>query len=439
MKRLNFQSIFCFVSFLFLLSCCIFYGTRFVKLYLANEEEKKIEKNSLVKVIKESNENNNNFKEINDNLYFINNADNNYLKYSNIMWRIIKINEDNSITAISNNSLTSLAFGENTDISKSNILKWLNKTEEDYSGILEKELNNPHVYLQKTNICLDEIDNINNNPCTNTNNDNYISLLSTIDFANMGNKNSYVINDEFFYLENTNSEKEVWTVTDEGKVTTSIGNEIMGIRPVITIIPNVDYVNGNGKIDNPYTIENDNSLFGSYVKLGNNLWQIYEVNDDFVRLSLNDYLKVNNEIYTHNYSSKNSYHNDTTYGTLAYYLNRNYLNSLSYKDLIKERKWPNGYYNNENNYDYTNSLNKEVDTKVALMSIGNIFLNKELNNYFTMSGTSDNSPELYTIQKNQKVYTKSIQTSAKIVPTISIDKDILKKGNGTIESPYEVE
>lgn len=439
MKRLTFQGIFCFLSFLFLLSCCIFYGTRFVKLYLANEEEKKIEKNSLVKVIKESNENNNNFKKINDNLYFINNADNNYLKYSNIMWRIIKINEDNSITAISNNSLTSLAFGENTDISKSNILKWLNKTEEDYSGILEKELNNPHVYLQKTNICLDEIDNINNNPCTNTNNDNYISLLSTIDFANMGNKNSYVINDEFFYLENTNSEKEVWTVTDEGKVTTSIGNEIMGIRPVITIIPNVDYVNGNGKIDNPYTIENDNSLFGSYVKLGNNLWQIYEVNDDFVRLSLNDYLKVNNEIYTHNYSSKNSYHNDTTYGTLAYYLNRNYLNSLSYKDLIKERKWPNGYYNNENNYDYTNSLNKEVDTKVALMSIGNIFLNKELNNYFTMSGTSDNSPELYTIQKNQKVYTKSIQTSAKIVPTISIDKDILKKGNGTIESPYEVE
>lgn len=439
MKRLNFQSIFCFVSFLFLLSCCIFYGTRFVKLYLANEEEKKIEKNSLVKVIKESNENNNNFKEINDNLYFINNADNNYLKYSNIMWRIIKINEDNSITAISNNSLTSLAFGENTDISKSNILKWLNKTEEDYSGILEKELNNPHVYLQKTNICLDEIDNINNNPCTNTNNDNYISLLSTIDFANMGNKNSYVINDEFFYLENTNSEKEVWTVTDEGKVTTSIGNEIMGIRPVITIIPNVDYVNGNGKIDNPYTIENENSLFGSYVKLGNDLWQIYEVNDDFVRLSLNDYLKVNNEIYTHSYSSKNSYHNDTTYGTLAYYLNRNYLNLLSYKNLIKEKKWPNGYYNNENNYDYTNSLNKEVDTKVALMSIGNIFLNKELNNYFTMSGTSDNSPELYTIQKNQKVYTKSIQTSAKIVPTISIDKDILKKGNGTIESPYEVE
>lgn len=439
MKRLNFQNIFCFISFLFLLSCCIFYGTRFVKLYLANEEEKKIEKNSLVKVIKESNENNNNFKEINDNLYFINNADNNYLKYSNIMWRIIKINEDNSITAISNNSLTSLAFGENTDISKSNILKWLNKTEEDYSGILEKELNNPHVYLQKTNICLDEIDNINNNPCTNTNNDNYISLLSTIDFANMGNKNSYVINDEFFYLENTNSEKEVWTVTDEGKVTTSIGNEIMGIRPVITIIPNVDYVNGNGKIDNPYTIENENSLFGSYVKLGNDLWQIYEVNDDFVRLSLNDYLKVNNEIYTHSYSSKNSYHNDTTYGTLAYYLNRNYLNSLSYKNLIKEKKWPNGYYNNENNYDYTNSLNKEVDTKVALMSIGNIFLNKELNNYFTMSGTSDNSPELYTIQKNQKVYTKSIQTSAKIVPTISIDKDILKKGNGTIESPYEVE
>ena len=56
--------------------------------------------------------------------------------------------------AISENSLTSLAFGEETDFTNSNINKWLNKSENNYSGILEKELNNVNKYLQKTDLMI---------------------------------------------------------------------------------------------------------------------------------------------------------------------------------------------------------------------------------------------------------------------------------------------
>ena len=66
MKKLSFTKIFCFISFIFLLTCSIYYGTRFIKLYLKNNEELKEEKNSLAKVIRENNEENNNFKEINN-------------------------------------------------------------------------------------------------------------------------------------------------------------------------------------------------------------------------------------------------------------------------------------------------------------------------------------------------------------------------------------
>ena len=138
MKKLNFQKLFCFISFIFLLSCCLFYGTRFIKFYLENKKIETIEKNSLAKVIKENNQDNNNFKEINGNKYFINNSDNNYLLYSNLLWRIIKINSDNSITVISNSSLTSLAYGESLDYKDSYINKWLNTSDKLYSGILEK-------------------------------------------------------------------------------------------------------------------------------------------------------------------------------------------------------------------------------------------------------------------------------------------------------------
>ena len=439
MKKLSFQKVFNFLSILFLGTCCLFYGARFLKLFIANTKEQIIEKDSIVKKIKESNENNDYFKKIEENYYFIGQPDNNYISYSNIIWRIIRVNEDNSFTAISDNSLTELAFGKDLKYKDSMIYKWLNKTEAEYSGILEKALNNPGKYLMKTKACLDTVDNITNNPCKDVDDSNYLSLLSTVDFANIGNKNSFVINDEFFYLNNLNSKNEIWQITDEGKVTVTSGTDIIGIKPVITIKPNVDYVSGDGTIKDPYVIDGDNGLFGSYVKLGNDTWRIYEVDGDQIRLMLNDYLKVGENNLSYNYSKSSSYHNDTVNGTLAYYLNHDYYDSLPYKDLITEKKWPNGYYNASNNFDYETALNKEVDTRIATLSIGNIFLNPELDNYFTMTGTTDNGNIMYTIQKNKKLYSKSVQAKLNVIPAITLDKNVLKKGNGTINNPYETE
>ena len=438
MKKLSIQKIFCFISFIFISTCCIFYGTRFIKLYLKNKEIEIQEANTLVKVIKENNNNKETFKEINKSLYFINDSDNNYLLYSNLLWRIIKINEDNSITAISDNSLTSLAYGKNVTYEDSYINKWLNLTEENYSGILEKHLNNKETYLQKTNTCLDTINELDNKECTNINTDNYLSLLSTSDFVNIGNKESYVINNEFFYLNNTNEESEVWFIDNDGKVTTNNGTDIIGVRPVITIKANIDYQNGDGTKENPYTIEKENGLFGSFVKLDNQLWRIYQVNDTEVRLVLDNYLQVDNENLEYIYSNINSYHNDSKQNSIAYYLNKTFLNTLSYRDKIKEVSWTNGYYSNTD-YDYTKSLDTTIETKVALISIGDIRLNNELTNYFTLTGNINKGSSVYTIQSNQKLYTKNIQTKVNVVPAISIDKELLKKGNGTINSPYEME
>lgn len=439
MKKLSFQKIFCFISFLFILSCCIFYGTRFIKLYLENQEEKSIEKNSLVKVIRENNEESDNFKEINGSEYFTGNIDNNYLLYSNILWRIIKINEDNSITAISNHSLSSLAFGNSVDYNDSYINKWLNSTDKKYSGILENQLNEKNKYLQKTIACIDTVNELDNKKCKNTLTDNYLSLLSTSDFVNIGNKESFVINNEYFYLNNTNDEKRVWFIDNQGKVTTNDGLDIIGIRPVITIKSNIDYINGDGSKDKPYTIEKETGLFGSYVKLDNDIWRIYQVNDTEVRLVLNNYLKVNDSNLEYIYSNISSYHNDSKQGSIAYYLNKTFLNSLSYKDKIKERTWTNGYYGSNSNYDYETALNKTIETKVALISVADIKLNNNLDDYFTLTGTKDKGSVVYTINSNSKLSTTNIQTKNYIVPTISLDKDLLTKGTGTIDSPLEME
>lgn len=439
MKKLSFRKIFCFISFLFLLSCCIFYGTRLIKLYLENQEERNSETNTLAKVIRDNNNNSNNFKEINNIEYFINNPDNNYILYSNLLWRIIKINEDNSITLISDKSLTSLAYGKSLSYEDSYIFKWLNQTNDEYSGILEKHLNNKELYLQQTNTCLDTINELDNKECQNIDNKNYLSLLSTTDFINIGNKESFVINNENFYLGNTTDELEVWFVDNEGKITTNNGLDIIGVRPVITIKSNIEYLEGTGSIDNPYTIEKEIGLFGSYVKLDNQLWRIYQVNETEVRLILNDYLKTNNKNFEYIYSNISSYHNDYKQGSIAYYLNNDFLNNLSYKDKIKEVSWSNGYYGTSSNYDYQQSLENTIKTKVATISIGDIILTDNLDNYFTLTGTKNKGTTIYTLNKDKTISTKNIQSKNYIIPTISIDTNLLTKGTGSYDNPLEME
>ena len=46
----------------------------------------------------------------------------------------------------------------------------------------------------------------------------------------------------------------------------------------------VDELVGNGTIEEPYKFEDTNQLIGSYVKLDNNIWRIYQVNDTEIRL-----------------------------------------------------------------------------------------------------------------------------------------------------------
>lgn len=430
-SKISFQKIFNLVSFTFLLACVIFYGGRFIKLYLENYKVE--EKNSIANDIKESNKDNENFKNINSEYYFYGTDVNNYVSYSNLIWRVIKVNNDNSITIVLDNSITSLAN------SNSSIDKWLNKTEEEYTGILENNLNNLNKYLTYTNTCKDVIEDTKNITCKETIEDTYITTPSLNDYVNTGGSNGFMNNEEYYYLINTNNENKYWYIDSDGKLGKTDGSDVLGVKPVVTIKGTIELTGGNGTKDSPYTFEEETTLFGSYVKLGEDLWRIYEVNDDEIKLSLNNYLTINGTEEKYNYSQNGYYHNDTKTKTLAYYLKNTYLNSLSYKDLIKETKFANGLYSNTTEFDYTKVLNETVDTKVSVLSVGNPILNPELTNYFMSTGINKNSNYIYVFQNDFKLYTKTVTTSLKIVPTITIDKNILTKGTGTINDPLEVE
>lgn len=434
-RKLSIQKIFNLISAMFILACSIFYGSRFITLYLDNNKSEDIK--VLADNIKDNNSKNNNFKNISGDYYFQGNDVNNYLKYSNLRWRIIKVNTNDTVTLVLDNSITSLAANSKS-YNNSYINMWLNKSNKDYTGILEHNLNKPNDYLTYTNTCKDIIDNTKNITCKEYIEDTLITVPSLSDYVNTGGQKGFMNNKEYYYLVNTNKEGKLWYIDENGISNTSNGSDILGVKPVITIKNNIKLISGNGSKDNPYIIEEEKGLFGSYVKLGNDIWRIYNIEQNSIKLSLDSYLTIKNNDVRYKYSTTNYYHNDTKQGNLAYYLKNTYLPTLDYKNIINEVKYSNGIYSNNTNFDYIKVLNTKVNTKVAILSIGDIIINPTNTNYYISTGISEDSNQMYVFQNNFKIITRNATTNLKIVPVISIDKNLIIGGDGTLDNPLEV-
>jgi len=434
-RRISIQKIFNIVSLVFLLTCCIFYGGRFIKLYLENKEKVVVEANTLGKDMKEKNVET--LKNINGEYYFNGKVDNNYVSYSGILWRVIKISDNNIITMVSDNSLTSLAFGKDKTYEESYVNNWLNENDSEYSGILESNLNSVVTYLKNADLCTNKIDDVSNSNCTSINNDYYLSTLSINDYINTGAANGFINTSEDFYLSNITSDNQVWYVNTEGKMDKSDGTDIYGIKAVIKTKENLNLVSGDGTKENPYVFESNFGLFGSYIKLDEDIWRVIDVNDDKLKLVYDDYVKNGDDYVSYKYSNYNAKYDSNKYGTLAYYMNKTFLNNLSYKDLIVEGSYSNGYYGVENGYDYTDTLSNTINTKVALVSIGDINLNHDLYNYFTITSSAKNNNFVYTIQRDSNPYSKIISSTSHIVPVITINNSEFE-GNGTKNDPLRL-
>lgn len=426
-RKISFHKIFNIISVIFLLTCIIVYGTRFVLLYMENNKTEKTK--MIADNIKDNNSDNKNFKNIKGDYYFTGSEVDNYIKYSNFVWRVIKIDKNGNVTIVLDSGVTSLARG-NSDFKGSSIYSWLNKNDEE-SGIFQNILNDIPKYLSYTDSCTDDATDTNKITCKKKLSKTYISIPSLNDYVNTGSSKSFMNNGSYYYLLNK-ADKNVWCVDENGKISTSDGNDIIGIRPVITIKNTTKLVSGDGSKDKPYVFEEDiPSLLGSIVKIDDDLWQVYDINGDNYKLALTDYLKVNGKEALNKYSKTNFEFNINEYGSLANYLNTKYLNSLKYNNILEEFDLSNGSYSS---MDYKDVLKTKVKVKVGILSIGDMILNQSIKDYFMASGKENT---VYVFDGNSKISTKQPSSMLNIIPTISIKKDKILE-YGTIDAPYEV-
>lgn len=370
---------------------------------------------------------------IEDDVYrFVNEAKNNYVKFMGYIWRIVKVNDDNTITMITENNIISLAYNSD-NFENSQIKNWLNVSDK-YTGIFYNTLDTSYITATKT--CLDSFDSINNISCQKTNNFD-IALLSVEDYTKAGATNSYLNNGEYFWTTN-NYQNEYWYISNEGKLGLANNNMVYGIRPVITLNSDTKVINGNGTIDNPYEIIEHKPqtlkdiYVGEYLTLNDTLWRVVAKNNNNIKLVSEDYVKGENGILETYYSDYNNEADIDYENGLLYYLNNTYYDNFKEKDLITKGTFYTGGIDN----DYQTIYESNIEAYVGLLSIAEPFV-YDFGNVFTLSKNINNDLGIFVIDENKMLFEDTVDSLHYVRPAIHIKNDVnIKSGEGTYLSPY---
>ena len=405
-RKIKFELVFCCISFIFLLLIFLFYG---FKIFV---NSKKYDDNDISNIVIKN-------KTISKDKKFRGKDVNNYIEFSNMTFRIVKINLDGSVDIVLDNNINSLGYNTKKDYIESDINKYLNDV---FLSKLDK------YYLSKTVVCNDKVSDINNYSCKNKDVSNYVKLLDLSDYLNSIDTDSYIDVDDSIWLSTLKDNNDVWVVNNN-EIAYLDNTSSAYVRPVVTLNNSTKIVSGDGTKDNPYKIEKNSSAgIGSYIKINEDLYVIYSTSKKTYNLVLVD--NINNGITKFRYSSKNTEFNPKEENTLAHYLNNTYYNELSYKKILVDFEVNTGSYSNS----YRDIYNKKVKVKVGIPSIIDF---KYPGNSFSYYLLNSNGEEVYYYEDG--LYTSQPNLIRPIRPTIAIKKQSLKKGKGTLDDPYIIE
>ena len=436
------EFVFDFLSLVLALVVVLYYGGRCFYFYSLQSTNKKSASVNLDSAIL----NNNQLVKSGDGLYkkkngyfFKGKVENNYVWFANRMFRVLSVEDDNSVRLVSNDLVSMFMWGDSETYDKSNIRLWLTNTEDAKSGLYYNTIPNFKKYVKKTTYTLDTLDGNK----VKTGKEKFSDSVASItldDYVLSGGKDGYLNNGKLFYLIGFTSDKDYLYVEEDGSIMSCDRLDAYGIRSVITIKKNTAITQGDGTVNNPYTIDmgKDNNYVDGYVKLGEDIWKVSTNDNGILKMYLNGYINVGGVEITKPYSNGSNIFDYYDWSSTAYYLYNAYYPSLPYKDLIVNNNYPNGEFSAETGYYYANIYNNSFEGPISMLNLFDYVSNNELTDFYRNNTTSSVGDIQYVTYFNGLVEEADVKYSKHIVPVISIDSKILKSGSGRIDDPYVV-
>ena len=379
------------------------------------------------------------FHKADDGYYYKGNVTDNYIKYSNRIYRIIGIDADRNVKVVSDDIVGTVLYGENESYQSSNVRAFLNLDEDNTgTGVYYSTLPNPNRFLADTTYSEDKLLN-NSVDYSDKFYHDKISTLTIDDYVRAGGKKSYLNIGKYFWLIGFDADKNNLFVTLDGGIESGYPTDSYGVRAVFSFKDSINIASGSGTKDDPYIIDqgDDKNYVGSYVKLGNDTYFVSQDHDGIVKLIMNGYLTVDGQEVLHRYSIYTSYYENVR-KHLCTYLNDDYFGMLPYQNLLLDTNLLLGEISTDNGYSY---LNLYQDIGVYKIGILNMFDYNPLalDDYYLLNTLSEVGSMVYVYHKDGYLEEERIEVEKHIVPVIQIDRNLLKVGTGTIDDPYRTE
>ena len=264
--------------------------------------------------------------------YYVGMADNNYITFNNILFRIVRLNDDNTITIVSDSALSNVNFGSNKRFNDSELSEYLN----DYFYNLLEDENKK--LLVKTNWCDDVLtssDVATKTSCDRTTKKYNVGILSMQDYnKTLVNGVSYLDMSNLLWYSNFGEDGNPWVMSTNfaypDRVITTDSRNLLNVRPVVTLKADTKVYGGDGTVNNPYQVINKKSArkqtpvnereVGEYINYSGYLWRVAGVEDDKAVVIMDGILTNNGEEVSYRYDNgdKAKIYNPTEKGNLGY-------------------------------------------------------------------------------------------------------------------------
>ena len=386
---------------------------------------------------------------IGDKDYFVGENPNNYVYFSNMVFRIVGF-EGKNIKIVADKDIANVNYD--------GIDEWFKYYESNLT-------NNAKKYIKKSKFCNMKItkEGFNTTKCSSYGNKTKFGLLSVdeINRATVDGKN-YLIKRTMTWTSNPNGKKKAVVFRDHFFIDGvdyhyNIYNQGLnfGVRPVMVIDGNMLVSGGDGTEKKPYVLEdyiapvnhaNVNERYvGEYIDYGGLLWRISKIEKDgTVRVIAEDSMFKSNEIYKIDYdtgSSKKIY-NPKQKGNPGYIINNRASEFFNTKyAVVHEIEVP--IYKKMPNY------GKEVETKKYEVKVsapnmyemfGAISDNFKSRSYWLVNSSKDVNIKSQVSDSGTVMFEfEAIAYEFGIRPVIYLNKDcIVSSGRGTKYNPFVI-
>lgn len=176
----------------------------------------------------------------------------NYISINNIIFRIVRVNKDDTVTVVSDSPLANIDYNaSNGRFDDSNMDEWLNK-------YFYNLLNNKTKKLIVENKWCDDIitdETIAKSTCDRYSSNKKVGILSIEDYNNTLDeyKNTYLDSMARTWYNNFTNNKNVWSIKSNSKAAYK-DNILLNIRPALTISKEAKIISGSGEESDPFII-----------------------------------------------------------------------------------------------------------------------------------------------------------------------------------------